>query len=571
MALVDIKVPDIGDFDEVGVIELLVKVGDTVKAEQSLITVESDKASMEIPSSHAGVIKELKVALGDKVKEGSVIAVIEAAGASAAAAPAAAPAPAPVAASAAAPVAAPVPAAAAPAPAASGRIEVRVPDIGDFKDVAVIELLVKPGDSIKVEQSLFTVESDKASMEIPSPAAGVLKELKVKIGDTVNIGDLVAIMEGAVPASTAPIPPGTPTLDLPAAQSEPDTPTPRHLPVEEAKPLSDGGAPAAAPVAPPHAPGAPTLGLPHASPSVRKFARELGVPLDEVKGSGPKGRITQDDIQNFTKQVMSGATQTRAIAAKAPAAASGGSGVGLDLLPWPKVDFTKFGPVERKDLSRIKKISGANLHRNWVVIPHVTNHDDADITDLEAFRVQFNKENEKSGVKVTMLAFMIKAAVAALKKFPEFNSSLDGDQLVMKNYFHIGFAADTPNGLVVPVIKDADKKGIVQISQEMGELAKKARDGKLGPADMTGGCFSISSLGGIGGRYFTPIINAPEVAIMGVCKSSLEPKWDGKQFAPRLMLPLSLSWDHRVIDGAAAARFNVYFASLLADFRRIVM
>lgn len=569
MAMVDIKVPDIGDFDEVGVIELLVKVGDTVKAEQSLITVESDKASMEIPSSHAGVIKELKVALGDKVKEGSVIAVIEAAGASTTAAPAAAPAP--VAASAAAPVAAPAPVAVAPAPAASGSVEVRVPDIGDFKDVAVIELLVKPGDTIKVEQSLFTVESDKASMEIPSPAAGVLKELKVKIGDTVNIGDLVAIMEGTAPASSAPIPPGTPTLDRPAAQSEPDTPTPRHLPVEEAKPLSDGGAPAAAPAAPPHAPGAPALGLPHASPSVRKFARELGVPLDEVKGSGPKGRITQDDIQNFTKQVMSGATQTRAIAAKAPAAASGGSGVGLDLLPWPKVDFTKFGPVERKDLSRIKKISGANLHRNWVVIPHVTNHDDADITDLEAFRVQFNKENEKSGVKVTMLAFMIKAAVAALKKFPEFNSSLDGDQLVMKNYFHIGFAADTPNGLVVPVIRDADKKGIVQISQEMGDLAKKARDGKLGPADMTGGCFSISSLGGIGGRYFTPIINAPEVAIMGVCKSSLEPKWDGKQFAPRLMLPLSLSWDHRVIDGAAAARFNVYFASLLADFRRIVM
>ena len=573
MALVDIKVPDIGDFDEVGVIELLVKVGDTVKAEQSLITVESDKASMEIPSSHAGVIKELKVALGDKVKEGSVIAVIEAAGAGATAASApaaAAPAAAPATASVAAPVAAP-----APAPAASGRVEVRVPDIGDFKDVAVIELLVKPGDTIKVEQSLFTVESDKASMEIPSPAAGVLKELKVKIGDTVNVGDLVAIMEGEVPASTAPIPPGTPTLDMPAAQSEPDTPTPRHLPVEEAQPLADGSAPAAAPpvpAAPAHAPGALTLGLPHASPSVRKFARELGVPLDEVKGTGPKGRITQDDIQNFTKQVMSGATQTRAIAAKAPAAAaSGGSGVGLDLLPWPKVDFAKFGPVERKDLSRIKKISGANLHRNWVVIPHVTNHDDADITDLEAFRVQFNKENEKNGVKVTMLAFMIKAAVAALKKFPEFNSSLDGDQLVMKNYFHIGFAADTPNGLVVPVIKDADQKGIMQISKEMGELAAKAREGKLAPADMQGGCFSISSLGGIGGRYFTPIINAPEVAIMGVCKSSLEPKWDGKQFAPRLMLPLSLSWDHRVIDGAAAARFNVYFASLLADFRRIVM
>ncbi|MCL5740021.1 MAG: 2-oxo acid dehydrogenase subunit E2, partial [Betaproteobacteria bacterium] len=322
---------------------------------------------------------------------------------------------------------------------------------------------------------------------------------------------------------------------------------------------------------PAHQPGTPAAGLPHASPSVRKFARELGVPLDEVRGTGPKGRITQDDIQGFTKAVMGGATQTKAQAAKAPAASSGGSGEGLNLLPWPKVDFAKFGPVERKDLSRIKKISGANLHRNWVVIPHVTNHDDADITDLEAFRVQFNQENEKSGVKVTMLAFMIKAAVAALKKFPEFNASLDGDQLVLKNYFHIGFAADTPNGLVVPVIRDADQKGIVQISQEMGDLAKKARDGKLGPADMTGGCFSISSLGGIGGRYFTPIINAPEVAIMGVCKSSLEPKWDGQQFAPRLMLPLSLSWDHRVIDGASAARFNVYFASLLADFRRIVM
>ena len=561
MALVDIQVPDIGDFDEVGVIELLVKVGDTVKAEQSLITVESDKASMEIPSSHAGVVKELKIALGDKVKQGSVIAVVESADA-VASAPAAAPAPAAVAP---APVAAAAPAPVAPAaaPATAGPVEVRVPDIGDFKDVAVIELLVKVGDTIKLEQSLFTVESDKASMEIPSPAAGVVKELKVKIGDTVNIGDLVALLEGVAGSA-------------PAAAAAPAAPAaaPAAAPVAAPAPVAAAVAPVAATASvPAHQPGTPTAGLPHASPSVRKFARELGVPIDEVKGTGPKGRITQDDVQSFTKQVMSGATQTKAQAAKAPAASggSGGSGVGLDLLPWPKVDFTKFGPVERKDLSRIKKISGANLHRNWVVIPHVTNHDDADITDLEAFRVQFNKENEKSGVKVTMLAFMIKAAVAALKKFPEFNSSLDGDQLVMKNYFHIGFAADTPNGLVVPVIRDADKKGIVQISQEMGELAKKARDGKLGPADMTGGCFSISSLGGIGGRYFTPIINAPEVAIMGVCKSSLEPKWDGKQFAPRLMLPLSLSWDHRVIDGAAAARFNVYFASLLADFRRIVM
>ena len=558
MALVNIQVPDIGDFDEVGVIELLVKVGDTVKAEQSLITVESDKASMEIPSSHAGVVKELKIALGDKVKQGSVIAVVESADAGAAAAPAAALAPA---AAAPAPVAAPAPAPAAAAPAATGPVEVRVPDIGDFKDVAIIEMLVKVGDTIKVEQSLFTVESDKASMEIPSPAAGVLKELKVKIGDTVNIGDLVALLEGTA-AAAAPV-------AAPVAAA-----APAPAPVAVAAPAVAAAAPAAATASvpvPAHQPGTPTAGLPHASPSVRKFARELGVPIDEVKGTGPKGRITQDDVAAFTKQVMAGAVQTKAQAAKAPAAASGGSGVGLDLLPWPKVDFTKFGPVERKDLSRIKKISGANLHRNWVVIPHVTNHDDADITDLEAFRVQFNKENEKSGVKVTMLAFMIKAAVAALKKFPEFNSSLDGDQLVMKNYFHIGFAADTPNGLVVPVIRDADKKGIVQISQEMGDLAKKARDGKLGPADMTGGCFSISSLGGIGGRYFTPIINAPEVAIMGVCKSSIEPKWDGKQFAPRLMLPLSLSWDHRVIDGAAAARFNVYFASLLADFRRIVM
>ncbi|MBU0745233.1 MAG: dihydrolipoyllysine-residue acetyltransferase [Gammaproteobacteria bacterium] len=562
MALVNIQVPDIGDFDEVGVIELLVKVGDTVKAEQSLITVESDKASMEIPSSHAGVVKELKIAIGDKVKQGSVIAVVEAADAGAAAAPSSAPAPAaaPAAASVAAP--APAPAAPAPAPAAAGPVEVRVPDIGDFKDVAVIELLVKVGDTIKLEQSLFTVESDKASMEIPSPAAGVVKELKVKIGDTVNIGDLVAMLEGSAGAAPAPAAAPAPTPSAPAAAATPAAaPAPA---VATAAPV------AAAASMPAHQPGTPTAGLPHASPSVRKFARELGVPIDEVKGSGPKGRITQDDVQSFTKQVMAGATQTKAQAAKAPAAA-GGSGVGLDLLPWPKVDFTKFGPVERKDLSRIKKISGANLHRNWVVIPHVTNHDDADITDLEAFRVQFNKENEKSGVKVTMLAFMIKAAVAALKKFPEFNSSLDGEQLVMKNYFHIGFAADTPNGLVVPVIRDADQKGIVQISQEMGDLAKKARDGKLGPADMTGGCFSISSLGGIGGRYFTPIINAPEVAIMGVCKSSLEPKWDGKQFAPRLMLPLSLSWDHRVIDGASAARFNVYFASLLADFRRIVM
>ena len=325
---------------------------------------------------------------------------------------------------------------------------------------------------------------------------------------------------------------------------------------------------------PAHAPTlAPQGSLPHASPSVRKFARELGVPLGEVKGSGLKGRITEADVQAFTREIMGGASQTKAaaMAFKPASAGSGGDGAGLGLIPWPKVDFTKFGPVERKDMSRIKKISAANLHRNWVMIPHVTNHDDADITDLEAFRVATNKENEKSGAKVTMLAFLIKACVAALRKFPDFNASLDGDQLVLKQYYHIGFAADTPNGLMVPVLKDADKKGILQISREMGDLAKKARDGKLSPAEMSGACFTISSLGGIGGRYFTPIINAPEVAILGVCRSTTEPVWNGSAFVPRLMLPLSLSWDHRVIDGAAAARFNVYLAQILGDFRRVML
>ncbi|RSZ39542.1 MULTISPECIES: dihydrolipoyllysine-residue acetyltransferase [unclassified Variovorax] len=554
MAAVEVKVPDIGDFDEVAVIEVLVKVGDTVKAEQSLITVESDKASMEIPSSTAGVVKELKVEVGSKVKEGSVVLVLEAEGAGAAAAPAPAPAAAPAA-------AAPVAAAPAPAPAAaaaaSGPVEIKVPDIGDFKDVAVIEVLVKVGDSIKTEQSLITVESDKASMEIPSSAAGVLKELKVKVGDTVNIGDLIAVLEGAAGAAAAPAP-------AQAAAAAPAT-------AAASAPAPAAAAPAPAAAAPAHnTTVAPSASLPHASPSVRKFARELGVPLEEVKGSGPKGRITQEDIQSFTKAVMSGQASTKASAAKAPAG-GGADGAALGLIPWPKVDFTKFGTVERKDLSRIKKLSGANLHRNWVMIPHVTNNDEADITELEAFRVSTNKENEKSGVKVTMLAFVIKAVVAALKKFPEFNTSLDGDQLVYKQYYNIGFAADTPNGLVVPVLKDADKKGILQISAEMGELAKKARDGKLGSADMQGGCFSISSLGGIGGTHFTPIINAPEVAILGLSKSAMKPVWDGKQFVPRLTLPMSLSYDHRVIDGALAARFNAYLGQVLADYRRILL
>ncbi|MCX7258745.1 MAG: dihydrolipoyllysine-residue acetyltransferase [Burkholderiales bacterium] len=472
-------------------------------------------------------------------------------------------------------------------------IEVKVPDIGDFKDVAVIEVFVKSGDVIKVEQSLITVESDKASMEIPSSHAGVLKELKVKLGDKINIGDLLAILDGvdvlaapsAASAASAQATQATPTASATSAAASPvsanvtatATATANIATAAASTPLSTStsvGAGLSASAsgstidAPAHAPGGTTVGLPHASPSVRKFARELGVPLDELKGSGNKGRITQEDVQAFTKSVMSGATQTKAQSAKG---GSGGDGAALGLIPWPKVDFAKFGPIERKEMGRIKKISGANLLRNAIMIPAVTNHDDADITDLEAFRVSTNKENEKSGIKVTMLAFLIKACVAALKKYPEFNSSLDGDALVYKNYWHIGFAADTPNGLMVPVIKDCDKKGVLQISQEMSELAKKAREGKLGPAEMTGATFTISSLGGIGGKYFTPIINAPEVAILGVCKSTMEPVWDGKAFQPRLMLPLSLTWDHRVIDGAAAARFNAFLGQILSDFRRVLL
>jgi pyruvate dehydrogenase E2 component (dihydrolipoamide acetyltransferase) len=564
MALVEVKVPDIGDFKEVEVIELLVKPGDTIAVDQSLLTVESDKASMEIPSSHAGVVKELKVKLGDKVAMGSLVLVLEGAGAASPPSPQPSPAPAGEGVK---PVAAPAQVALPLPPAGEGRgegpgpVQVVVPDIGDFDEVAVIEVLVKPGDTVKVEQSLVTVESDKASMEIPSSHAGVVVEVKVQLGDKVRKGSPVVVLQGSVNTVAAP-----PPQPSPAPAGEGASPAAAALapsPAARERAAGEGAAALAAP-----APNA--TGLPHASPSIRRLARELGVPLAEVAGSGPKGRILQTDVQGFVKAVMAGSAQTAAQKAKAPAAAvSGGSFPGL--LAWPKVDFAKFGPVERKDLSRIKKISGANLHRNWVLIPHVTNHDDADITELEAFRVQLNKENEKSGVKVTMLAFLIKTMVAALKKFPDFNASLDEEQIVLKNYFHIGFAADTPNGLVVPVVKDADKKGVLQISKEMGELAAKAREGKLGPADMTGGCISISSLGGIGGRYFTPIINAPEVAIMGVCKSSTEPRWDGKAFVPRLILPLSLSWDHRVIDGASAARFNAYFGQILADFRRVLL
>ncbi|MFN7848552.1 MAG: dihydrolipoyllysine-residue acetyltransferase, partial [Burkholderiales bacterium] len=485
MSLVEVKVPDIGDFKEVEVIEVLVKAGDTIKPEQSLITVESDKASMEIPSTAAGVVKEVKVKLGDKVAEGSIVLLLEAGAAAAvpAAAPAATPAPAPP------PVASAAPAAAVPVSSA-GPVEVRVPDIGDFKDVEVIEVLVKVGDTIKAEQSLVTVESDKASMEIPSSSSGVIKELRIKLGDKVNKGDVVAVLEGAAATVATATPAASATVASAAAVAV------------------SSSAPAAAVVkSAPVAENTASLGKKaHASPSVRKFARELGVDVTRVTGSGPKGRITQLDIQSFVKGVMSGAQAAPA----ASKAAAGGSG--LSVLPWPSLDFSKFGSTTTEPLSRIKKLSGPNLHRNWVMIPHVTQFDEADITDLEQFRKDTNAALEKQGVKVTMLAFVMKASVAALKKFPAFNSSLDekGENLILKQYYHLGFAADTPNGLVVPVVKDCDKKGIAQIAAETSELAKKARDGKLSPADMSGATFTISSLGGVGGTAFTPIINAPE-------------------------------------------------------------
>ena len=440
-------------------------------------------------------------------------------------------------------------------------MEVKVPDIGDFKEVEVIELMVKPGDTIKVDQSLVTVESDKASMEIPSSHAGVVKELKVKVGDKVAEGSLLLVLEteGATVAApaAAPAPAAKAEVAAPvAAVAAAPAPAPA-LTLVESKP-----APAAAVAL------AETTGAkPHASPSIRKFSRELGVDLVRVKGSGPKGRILHEDVQNYVKAVIAGASASTA----APAAK--GSGIGLDLLPWPSLDFSKFGSTELLPLSRIKKISGPNLHRNWVMIPHVTQFDEADVTELEEFRKTSNAALAKSGVKLTMLAFVIKASVAALKKFPAFNASLDakGENLILKQYYHIGFAADTPNGLVVPVIKDADKKGIAQIAQEMGELSGQAREGKLKPADMQGASFTISSLGGIGGTAFTPIINAPEVAILGLSKSDIKPVWDGKQFAPRLMMPMSLSYDHRVIDGAMGARFSVYLGEVLADMRKTLL
>ncbi|HGS4674762.1 MULTISPECIES: pyruvate dehydrogenase complex dihydrolipoyllysine-residue acetyltransferase [Vibrio] len=529
-ALKEVQVPDIGG-DEVEVTEIMVKVGDVVAEEQSLITVEGDKASMEVPAPFAGTVKEIKIAAGDKVSTGSLIMVFEVAGAAPVAAPAQAAAP-----------------AAAAAPAVAALKEVQVPDIGG-DEVTVTEIMVNVGDSISEEQSLITVEGDKASMEVPAPFAGTLKEIKVAAGDKVKTGSLIMVFEVA---GAAPV----------AASVQAAAPAAAVAPAQAAAPA------AAAPA---------TSGefqenheYSHASPVVRRLAREFGVNLAKVKGSGRKNRILKEDVQNYVKEAL------KRLESGAQAAASGkGDGAALGLLPWPKVDFSKFGDTEVQPLSRIKKISGANLHRNWVMIPHVTQWDNADITELEKFRQEQNAMEAKrdTGMKITPLVFIMKAAAKALEAFPAFNSSLsdDGESLILKKYVNIGIAVDTPNGLVVPVFKDVNKKGIYELSKELAEVSKKARGGKLTAADMQGGCFTISSLGGIGGTAFTPIVNAPEVAILGVSKSEMKPVWNGKEFAPRLQLPLSLSYDHRVIDGAEGARFITYLNECLSDIRRLVL
>lgn len=529
----DVNVPDIGG-DEVEVTEVLVKVGDKVEAEQSLITVEGDKASMEVPAPFAGTVKELKVNTGNKVNTGSLIMVFEVAGGGSDAAPAEAEAP---------------QAQQQSAPAQSGgNKEVNVPDIGG-DEVEVTEVMVKVGDKISAEQSLITVEGDKASMEVPAPFAGIVKEIKINVGDKVSTGSQIMVfeVEGAAPA--------------PAAAKE-------SAAAVAPAPASDANKSAAA--APSSSAGkgefAENDAYVHATPVIRRLAREFGVNLAKVKGTGRKGRILREDIQTYVKEAVKRAEA-------APAAAGGGSLPGL--LPWPKVDFSKFGDTEEVELGRIQKISGANLHRNWVMIPHVTQFDEADITEVEAFRKQQNAEAEKKklDVKITPLVFIMKAVAKALEELPRFNSSLSADaqKLTLKKYINIGVAVDTPNGLVVPVFRDVNKKGIVELSRELTEISKKARAGKLTSSDMQGGCFTISSLGGIGGTAFTPIVNAPEVAILGVSKSAMKPVWNGKEFAPRLMLPLSLSYDHRVIDGAEGARFISFINNVMSDIRRLVM
>ncbi len=538
---IDITVPDIGDFDGIPVIEVLANVGDVVKKNDSLITLESDKASMEVPSSADGTIVEMLVKVGDKVSKGTAIARLSGTAAAAAVIPS-------------------VGSAATVVegqPPASTVIELTVPDIGDFAGIPVIEVLIKPGDEIEKEASIVTLESDKASMEVPATASGTVQDVRVKVGDKVGKGSVIATLEvkGAAPVESRPSTTASPTLGMTSSASVATTPA-----------TTPGTAPAAA-----AAPVIPSVALQgaesrdegqqpiHASPSIRRFARELGVDLRGVRGTGPNARVTRDDVQGFVKTAL------------ATGAAPGGNVI-AGLPPWPKVDFAQFGPIERTPLSRIKKISGPALHRNWVQIPHITNYDEADITDLEAFRNEINAEQTKSGgAKLTMLAFLVKAAVRALERFPDFNASLDGDALIHKGYYNIGFAADTPNGLVVPVVKNADTKGLLEIAAESAALAGKARDGKLGLGDMQGGTFTISSIGGIGGTQFTQIVNAPEVAIMGATRSAIKPVWDGKVFVPRLIMPVSVSYDHRVIDGAAAARFLVYLTGLLKDFRRTIL
>ena len=534
-------VPDIGDAADVDVIEILVSVGDEVQAEDGLITLETDKATMDVPCPQAGKVVELKVKEGDKVSEGSLVLLLEVGGAAEASAPAAEAAPAPAAA----------PAAEAPAPAADEEIEVTVPDIGDASDVDVIEVLVSEGDTVAVEDGLITLETDKATMDVPSPKAGVVTKLLVNTGDKVSMGSKVCILKvqgAAKPAAPAPQPAAS--APAPAAKApEPGKPKPPPVPHH------------------PSAGNKPKTGKVHASPSVRRLAREFGVDLAEVSGSGPKNRILKEDIQSYVKYELSRPKAT-------PGAVASGNG-GLQVLAQPKVDFSKFGEIEEKPLTRIQKISGPNLHRNWVTIPHVTQFEEADITDLEAFRKEQNAiaEKRKLGVKITPLVFMMKAAADALRAYPIFNTSLgeSGETLIQKKYIHIGIAVDTPGGLVVPVVRDVDKKGIYELSEELMEISKKARDGKLKAADMQGSCFTISSLGGIGGTGFTPIVNAPDVAILGVSKSDIKPKWNGKEFEPRLTVPLSLSYDHRVIDGAVAARFAVHLKNVLEDLRQLIL
>jgi pyruvate dehydrogenase E2 component (dihydrolipoamide acetyltransferase) len=502
---VEIRVPDIGDFGDVPVIEVLVKPGDTVKKNDSLLTLESDKASMEVPSSADGVVESIAVKVGDKVSKGALILALRTENA--------------------APSGEEKPSEAKASAPASNTVELRVPDIGDFENIPVIDVLVKPGDAVKKEAPLVTLESDKASMDVPASQDGTIATVLVKIGDKVSKGSVIATLS----AQSAEVPR--------QAQDDKKSPPPTAAPTP------------------------PDTGIVHASPAIRRFARELGVDLRGVRGNGPNGRVTREDVQSWVKRALGEGVR----GAAAPGAFAG-------LPAWPKVDFAQFGEIERTPLPRIKKLSGPNLHRNWLSIPHITNYDEADVTELEAFRNEINAEAAKSGgAKLTMLAFLIKACVNALQRFPDFNTSLDGDTLVYKRYYNIGFAADTPNGLVVPVLKGADTKGLTQIARDTSELAAKARDGKLGLGDMQGGTFTISSIGGIGGTQFTQIVNAPEVAILGSTRAAMKPVWDGKGFVPRLILPISVSYDHRVIDGAGAARFLVYVTSLLRDFKRVLL